>query len=461
MLKQSSLKYAGAIVGTVFIAVLGTVLPGVSAPLDKGEAAYAAQALRLRGGYDGQCVAGGLCAISHQQTGAKISGPPDQPILLGEGRPGGPALSLPGDPTGPATNVDWSLSLRGAYEHDGSGDHFEALVNPSVDIVHLSNSAEYVLGADAELVASGNGNYRLSQGVLSFGSTHNLSQVTLLTLSAALSAEQASANDPNLATGVTQAPVIINANAGIGVERRLGRTRVVLRGRVEREIFGGSFLANGTWQNNDERNNIGLEGGMRVSHQLTGVLEGFVDGSVQREIHDLPSSGLGVTQDNTTYAIRGGLSGTWGERFIAEASVGYAIRHFDSATLGDVPVVLADFTMTYRPTNTLELRAAIATGISAPDPAAISSTRIDYDASVDITYRVNQRLSLRSSVAGNWARFANSAAIRRGYSVGFGGDYNLTPHTDLIADYTYGVSENTPGAMQVSHRITAGVTYSR
>lgn len=440
-----------------------------SAPLGGGDGSGADNPDLLRGGYNGACVSSDLC----NGTYASAAGPIDPamenqaasdtyiPVTPITAAAGSQFLSGPADPTGPATDVDWSLSLRGAYENNGSGDHYEALIVPSVSIDHAAKGVDYSFGIDAEIVAPAGNDLRLSRGTVSFESTHALAHTTGLATNIDLDVSQAGADDPNLAAGVSKAPIVASGSAGLAVDRQFGRMNMALRGSIEREIFGDTGLNNGTFQNNETRNRTGLEADLRVTHELTAVLDIFVDGSVQRDIHDLASITTGATQDSTTYAIRGGLTGNWSDRFTAEASAGYARRRFDSDLLGDVPVVLADLTVTYRPTSTLELRAAIATDISAPDPATGSSTRIDYDASFDAVYQANQRLALRTSIAGSWARFAATTQTQTGYSAGVGVDFSLNAHTDLIADYRYGVTRDIVGVVDTSHRVTAGVTYSR
>ena len=62
----------------------------------------------------------------------------------------------------PPFNLDWSLSLRGAYVRDKAGDHFEALAVPSVAFRHDFLRGTYGFNGSAELSKSTEEDYRIN-----------------------------------------------------------------------------------------------------------------------------------------------------------------------------------------------------------------------------------------------------------------------------------------------------------
>ena len=62
----------------------------------------------------------------------------------------------------PPYDLDWSLSLRGAYVRDKAGDHFEALAVPTVRLTHDFLRGTYGFTGTAELSKSTEEDYRIN-----------------------------------------------------------------------------------------------------------------------------------------------------------------------------------------------------------------------------------------------------------------------------------------------------------
>lgn len=86
--------------------------------------------------------------------------------------------SYPSDIMPPATQVDWSVSLRGAYQKDTSGERFEVLVVPNVTISHRAPSVEYSASLGVEIFRQNDNVYRLTNGALDFDAQYALDNVT-------------------------------------------------------------------------------------------------------------------------------------------------------------------------------------------------------------------------------------------------------------------------------------------
>jgi len=449
------------------VAVLGYFMSGFGA-FAAGDGSGTNNQNLLRGTFGTDCTEPLICGsyftdgeygeqASNQSQSDQLELMPEVGIVpLGNVLPTYSANVLP-----PATQVDWSVSLRGAYQKDTDGERFEVLVAPNVAISHRASAAEYSASLGAEIVRQNDNIYRLTNGALDFDAQYAVDNVTGARLSANLTIDQASPKDPGLASNVATAPIVGSGSAQIAILRRFGMLDVELRGNAEREIYSTTGLKNGTWQDNSERNRTGLGFGLQTIHELTGFVDGFADISAARDIYDRDSIGLGTSQNSWTLSARAGLRGNWSEVVEAEISVGYGLRKFDSALLSDVPMALADASFTYRPDETLELVAQFGTNITSPDPVTSASTMIEYEASGSARYVINEWLATRANISGRWARFAGSAQTEQEYSAGVGADYEMNAHTKFTTDYSYGISEITPNPVEHSHRVEVGVTYSR
>ena len=378
-------------------------------------------------------------------------------------RPGfNPAQREPHDPY---FDIDWNLSLRGAYVHTTSGERFEALLLPSVALTHTGNRWALNFAASAELVKPiTSGELRVAALRSSGGFDYALDQLTLLSATAALDLTQGPPDEP-LDLGnpdtVIAAPLALSGAVEAALSRRFGRFDLALRGSLGRTVYGPTTYAAPPVTDNSDQNFTETGAGLRIGFEATPMLTIFADGSVSRDWFDGPSSALLVSSDATTYAGKLGVSGQWNQVFEAEASVGFALRRFDAARLGEVTATLYDASLTFTPDEAWAFRAAFATSIAPPGPEGSGTARIDYEATAEASYRINAWLKLRASANWRAAELVGSTDSETGYGFGLGAEYQLNEHTALTADYGFSHAEITPDPAEDAHRVTLGVTFKR
>lgn len=242
----------------------------------------------------------------------------------------------------------------------------------------------------------------------------------------------------------------------------MGRLVTTARGSAARSVYGPTTLQNGTQIDNSSNNNWRIGTGLRIGYKVTPILTAFVDGSLGYQAYNSASPTYGVKLDGTDYAIRGGLSSKWSEVLEAEASVGLGLRRFTYGAADDIVSHLYDASVTFRPDETLTMRAALATTVGAPGANASGAARIEYAATGDMTYRVNPWVTLRGSAAYRYAIFSDSTTTETGYSVGTGADYLVNENVSVSGDYRYGVTTTAPAnTTEAEHRVTVGVTVKR
>lgn len=339
----------------------------------------------------------------------------------------------------PPFSIDWSLALRGAYVRDGGGEHFEMLAVPSVSFAHEFLRGSVNFDASAELSKSSIGDYQVNSVDLGLAAAYDLNADTRLNGSASLSFEQDS-------------PQAVSGKVAAGVDRNFGLLTVGLRGDATRSVY---------LPDADGQNNWRVGTGLRVGYKVTPLLTAFVDGSAGYQLYDGISPSYGVKLDAADYAIRTGLSAKWTEVLEAEASVGLGLRRFADPGFAAITTNLYDASLTFRPDETLTLKAGFSTSVDAPGPDSPGAARIAYAATGDAEYQVNPWLKLRTSAAYGYATFVGSAETETGYDLGTGLDYLLNEYVTMTADYAYANTIATPDPAEEEHRVTLGVTLKR
>jgi hypothetical protein len=367
----------------------------------------------------------------------------------------------PHDFSEPFFDVDWSLALRGSYVSATSGSYFEASAVPRVTLRHDTLRGGYEISASAEVTRSSFEDARLAALRAGFAGDYKLDAVTAISGNLNLALTQASAQGPGVSPTIAAQPLVVSGDGEIEASRDFGP--FVVSGRVNgsRTIYGPTTLADASLTDNSSQSNWTAEGGLRLGYRVTPILTAFVDGSVGYQAYDAASPTYLVKLDAVDYEARTGLSAEWNQAIKAEASIGVGLRRFVEPALGEVASLLYDASVTLRPDETVEMKAALSTDFGAPGPSSGGTARLEYAATGDISYRVNPWLRLRASAGWRQAHFVGTATVEHGYNAGAGADYVLNEFTTLTADYGYSYVETTPNPGEDSHRVTVGVTFSR
>lgn len=362
----------------------------------------------------------------------------------------------------PFYDLDWSLGLRGSYIRDSaSGDRYKTEALPSVTLTHTGDMLSYHATAGADVSKTGNGAVNIDQARLSAGTALQFDPKTSLTSNASLSMTQEDPNAPDVASGVVGTPVQYSGTADSTWSQSIGRINVAITGNAGRNVYGPTTLTGGVIQDNASQNNTFAGTGLRLGFQLTPVLEPFVSGNVTRTVYDQVSPGLGVKLDSNLYTLMAGVSARWGDRLAGSVSAGIGHERFDAGTLPDIDATLYDASLSYKPTDVLTLDAAFTTTMGAPGPSGSGTAKIDYAATANATYLVNDLLTWRGSAGWHNATYAGSGGTDTGYTFGVGADYLLSRHAKLSADYGFEHAEVTPNPAADIHTVSLGVTLQK
>ena len=312
-----------------------------------------------------------------------------------------------------------------------------------MSLSHEGLRSTFDLDAEAEIIKPQDTVVRIGALRLSAAGEYGLDEVTNFATDGFLTISQAAPSDPNNPAGTSISPQILDAEFAGTLTRDLGIAYVGLRGTVGRTNYGETTLANATVVDNSYSNNTRYGGGLRLSHQLTPIVEAFADGSVEYRTYDAASPTLLVKLDSTDYDLRGGLSAEIGTILEAEGSVGVALRRFADASLADVQAMLYEASVTFRPDETLEFIGTLESSIEAPGPNSAGIASIERTVTGEARYKVNTWWSVWAAAGWSQKTAVGATNTETGFNVGGGSEYRLNRHVALTADYTFSQREVT------------------
>ncbi|MBU1304994.1 MAG: outer membrane beta-barrel protein, partial [Alphaproteobacteria bacterium] len=259
------------------------------------------------------------------------------------------------EPYDPFFDVDWSVSLRGAYTKATEGERFDVLLAPSVKLDHQGSRSAINISASAEMVRPKEGQIDVTSLRLGVNTGYALDSETKVTASGDVSLTRALAGTPGLSTNIAVAPQTITGTGELGLTRQFGRFNVGVTGTLGRSVYGQTVLKTGANQGNAEQNFWSTDASLRVGYQATPIFEVFGVADVGRDMFDTSSPSLGNKADATTTALQAGVTGKWNTTIEATASTGVSMVRFDQTSLGEVQTQLYNARLSYTPDPTLRM----------------------------------------------------------------------------------------------------------
>lgn len=367
----------------------------------------------------------------------------------------------PHDFSAPWLDLDWNVALRGAFVHTSTGDYLEGSAIPSFTFRHETMRGGYEVIGSAEFDRSTIEGLRIGALRSAFKGDYRLDADTGIAGQLNLSRMQASANAPGTDPTILTQPVVLAGDGTVSLSRDVGPLVFTGTFSGSRTVYGATILTDLSSVDNSAQNNWTSAAALRIGYRVTPVLTAFVEGEAGYQWYDLPSPVYLVKLDAADYQLRTGLSARWHDILEGEVSVGYGLRRFADPMFGDVGALLYDANVTFRPDETVEMKAGFGTSFGAPGPMSGGSARLEYAATGEIGYRVNPWLKLRATAGARYARLLGTANTETGVNGGIGADYLLNEHTSLTADYVYAWGVATPNPAEDSHTVSVGVTFHK
>lgn len=370
-------------------------------------------------------------------------------------------FGVPAEPGHPPFDIDWSIGLKGTLTGSTDGSSFVTTLTPQFTAIHEGRRTDLAIEGQADLARPQDGRIEVPALRLGLSSTTALDRRTRLSGRAALELSRQLPGTPGLDPRIIEPPHILTGAIGAGIERRFGRFNLGVNGDLSRTAYGPTTRTDSGLTDNSDQNVWSGEARLRLGYQATPILEVFGEAALGRDWLDRPAPGLGLRTDATGRALRAGLAGKWNGILSASASIGVGQHDFDAPGIADITTRLYDARVTFTPDPTLNLTAALSTGIEPTGADSAGTARVSHRAVAEIDYTVNSWLRLRASADWGHSTLEGSDETERRHGFGAGADYRLGKHTALAADYRYGHSDNSRRGVFDAHTVSLGITLRR
>ena len=249
-----------------------------------------------------------------------------------------------------------------------------------------------------------------------------------------------SPSDPNLPQGIAKPPLYYQAGATAGLAHQFNRLEISAKGLFDRTAYNEAELNDGTMLSLKDRNYDQYSGLLRAGYEVYPGITPFVEGGLDRRVHDLQTDFSGVQRDSDGKMIRVGSTFELTRFLTGEASIGYVQRDYKDPTLGKLHGLIYDASLIYyaSPLTTLRLDAksqvdeSVLPGVSGTLVRDVSlqldhsfrrwligslkfgfgqddyegSSRVDdrYLASAALTYKITRQVHLKGEFRREWLK---------------------------------------------------------
>jgi hypothetical protein len=155
---------------------------------------------------------------------------------------------------------------------------------------------------------------------------------------------------PNIQTGLARYPIFTTLGGTFGVDQNFNRLNLYGGASFDRTVYQNSTLTDGTTSTNDDRNFNQYGGIGRASYELTPAVKPFVEVEGDSRVHDLTLDRNGYARDSTGGYAKGGTSFEFSRLLTGEIAVGYELRNYADARLGQLAGLLTTASLTWTAT---------------------------------------------------------------------------------------------------------------
>jgi hypothetical protein len=166
---------------------------------------------------------------------------------------------------------------------------------------------------------------------------------------------------PNIQAGLETLPVVLTGGATLGYTHVFNRFEVTAKGTIDRSIWQRSFLTDGTYSSNDDRNFDQYGGSLRGSYDLLPGIKPFFEVDADTRVHDVLIDNTGAMRDSDGQTFKAGTSFLFSGKLTGEISVGRLQREYRDPTLPEVAGPMVDGALLYLPTPLTTVKFAAVT----------------------------------------------------------------------------------------------------
>jgi hypothetical protein len=193
---------------------------------------------------------------------------------------------------------------------------------------------------------------------------------------------------PNIQAGLEDLPVVTTGGATLGYTHVFNRFEFTAKGTIDRSIWQRSFLTDGTYSSNDDRNFDQYGGSLRGSYELIPGVKPFFQVDADTRVHDVLIDDTGAMRDSDGQIYKVGTSFLFSGKLTGELSVGRTQREYRDPTLPEVAGPMVDGALLFIPTPLTAVKfTAVTTTGELIVTGASGVLRRDYTLEVDHDFR--------------------------------------------------------------------------
>jgi hypothetical protein len=170
---------------------------------------------------------------------------------------------------------------------------------------------------------------------------------TRVALEGRYSLQSDSPGNPNNPDDVASPPRFTTTGATAGVTQGFNRFEIMAAGKFDRTAYENATLNNGGTLDNSDRDFDQFGGTLRGSYELTPGVKPFVEGGIDKRVHDKNIDRDGFQRNSDGATVRVGSTFELARHLTGEISGGYLTRKYEDPRLRDLNGLIADASLTW------------------------------------------------------------------------------------------------------------------
>jgi hypothetical protein len=169
---------------------------------------------------------------------------------------------------------------------------------------------------------------------------------------------------PNITAGNEYLPIVLNGGGTLGYTHLFDRFEVTAKGQFDRFTWQKSFLTDGTYVSNGDRNYDQIGGSLRGSYEVLPGVKPYVEAYSDERVHDITLDSTNAMRDSDGQIYKVGTTFVFSPKLTGEIAVGRTQRSYRDPTLANVNGPLIDGSVLFlpNPLTTIKFNALTTTG---------------------------------------------------------------------------------------------------
>jgi hypothetical protein len=243
-----------------------------------------------------------------------------------------------------------------------------------------------------------------------------------------------SPGDPNLPSGIAKPPVITSAGASAGLTQEFNRLELAFKALADRNEYSDATLNDGTIFSQKDRNYNQYAAQLRASYELLPGVKPFVEGRLDRRVHDLEIDSAGIMRDSEGRTVKAGSTFELSKKLIGEVAIGYLTRNYEDPSLQETRAPLLDASLIYFATALTTATLTAKTGVDESTISGVSGI-IRRDAALQIDHSFRRWLIGSLKFAYGRDTYQGDMRQDQRYAASAGLVYKLTRSMQLKGEY--------------------------